>query len=164
MPAYYRCAPNYVFERSNNAVSREALTVLENVSAVSNAMEYSQALFGAKAAAISDLAQLAEECREEDWDGSGASAADEQALLFAQNFIRALPDDLPLPEFATEPDGSISLDWILERSRIFSVSIGASSRLAYAWIDGTDRGHAVVSFGGQHLPARLLRDLRLIAL
>jgi len=162
-PAYYEYAPCYAFERENNAVSREALTVSENISAARAAREYSQALFGVKDAALSQLAQLAEECREEDWDGSGASAADEQALLLAASFIRALPDDLPLPEFATEPDGAISLDWIQGRSRIFSVSVGAGSRLAYAWIDGTDRGYGVVGFGGQRIPARLLHDLSLIA-
>ena len=43
-------------------------------------------------------------------------------------FIRALLDDLPLPEFAPEPDGSISPDWIQSRNRLFSISVGSTHR------------------------------------
>ena len=93
-PAYYEYAPCYAFERENNAVSREALTVSENISAARAAREYSQALFGVKDAALSQLAQLAEECREEDWDGSRPLLTNRH--LLAASFIRALPDDLPL--------------------------------------------------------------------
>ena len=63
-------------------------------------------------------------------------------------------------EFAPEPDGSISLDWIRSRSNFFSVSVGASDRLAYAWLDGTDRGHAVARFDGDSVPSRILEGIK----
>jgi hypothetical protein len=77
--------------------------------------------------------------------------------------VRALPDNIPLPEFTPEPDGSISLDWIRSRNRVVSLSIGQSNRLAYAWLDGADRGHTVVHFDGQNVPSRVLNDIKAIA-
>ena len=65
-----------------------------------------------------------------------------------------------LPEFAPEPDGSISLDWIQSRARLYSLSIGHSNRLAYAWLDGADKGHGVVHFDGQNVPPRVLDGIK----
>jgi hypothetical protein len=90
------------------------------------------ALFGEKAAALSQLDAMALECSEDGWDGDDAAAIDPIAVLLTKRFIRALPDGLPLPELAPEPDGWISIDWIRSRNRRVSVSIGRSDRLAYA--------------------------------
>ena len=123
-------------------------------------MTGSIALFGAKAIAISQLRDLANECAAENWDGDGADPLHPIAVLLAGEFLRALPDDLPLPEFAPEPDGSISLDWIQSRTRLFSLSIGTSQRLSYTWLDGSDKGHAVSRFDREQIPARILQGIR----
>jgi hypothetical protein len=78
----------------------------------------------------------------------------------AKRFVRSLPDGVSLPEFAPEPDGSISLDWIQSRARLYSLSIGHSNRLAYAWLDGADKGHGVVHFDGQNVPPRVLDGIK----
>ncbi len=78
----------------------------------------------------------------------------------AEDFVSALPDDLPLPEFAPENDGAISLDWIGSRYRVFTLSINGSNRLAYAWLDGADRGHGVVRFNGVEISPRVLDAIR----
>jgi hypothetical protein len=134
--------------------------VHEAASKVVKLTERSLALFGEKAAALSRLAALAAECAEPDWDGAEAAAIDPIAISSASRFIRALPDGIPLPEFAPEPDGSISLDWIASRTRLFSLSIGHSNRLAYAWLDGADKGHGVARFYGQNIPPRVLDDIK----
>lgn len=130
--------------------------------ALLSSFEDSQALFGAKANRLSYLWNLAEECSEDDWDGYGALAIHPLAVKAAESFIRALPDTFPLPEFAPEPDGSISLDWIQSKHRLFSVSAGATSRLAYAWLDGSDKGHGVARFDGTTLPLRVLQGIQSI--
>ena len=122
--------------------------------------ERSQALFGRKADALSRLVALAAECADPGWDGEAAVAIDPVAVLWAERFVRALPDGMPLPEFAPEPDGSISLDWIRSRNRLFSLSIGRSNRLAYAWLDGADKGHGVVTFDSQNVPPRVLEGIK----
>jgi hypothetical protein len=84
------------------------------------------------------------------------------ALENAERFLRGLPNDLPLPECSPEPDGSISLDWMVSRYRRFTLSVGSSNRLAYAWLDGTDSGHAVDRFDGASVPRRILSAIESI--
>jgi hypothetical protein len=142
-----------------SAVSPEADTVHKAATKVAESTERSLALFGAKSVALSQLAAMAAECAENGWDGDAAVGIDPVALLSAKRLVRALPDYLPLPEFSPEPDGSISLDWIRSRTRLFSLSIGRSGRLAYAWLDGTDKGHGVARFDGQNVPTRVLEAI-----
>lgn len=109
---------------------------------------------------ISKLHQLANECAVVDWDGYGAEAVNAGALMCAEAFVRALPDELPLPEISIEPDGAIAFDWMPHLTKTFTLSVGGSNRLAYAWIDGTDRGHAAVRFDDAEIPPRVLTELQ----
>lgn len=148
--------------RPGSALSSEARALRETAAAVMSRVTQSQSLFGAKAAAISQVWELLESCTDADWDSEKAMRISDAAALRAEDFIRALPDDLPVPELAPEPDGSISLDWIQSRHRLLSLSVGASDRLAYAWLDGSDRGHGVVRFDGARVPPRLIEDIRAV--
>jgi len=135
-----------------NAVSPEAQAVTAQAASVVKVLEQSQALFGAKAEAISQLMALA----------AGEQTANPISVLLAEQFVRVLPNAIPLPEFSIDPDGSISLDWIKARNQIFSRSVGANSRLAFAWLNGTDKGHAVARFDGQRVPERVIEGITLI--
>jgi len=70
-----------------------------------------------------------------------------------------MPDDLPLPEFAPEPDGSdfVGLDSVTEPS--FLPKRGSTNRLAYAWLDGSDKGHGVARFDGERIPSRVIEGI-----
>src|SRR5262245_1333218 len=107
---------------AGTAVSLEAVEVQKAATALADSIERSQALFGEKAAAISQLTALAAECAAQGWDGYDSAPIDRVAISLAVRFLRALPDGLPLPEFAPEPEGSVSLDWIDSRNRMFSLS------------------------------------------
>lgn len=148
--------------RPSSAVSREAAAVRRNASSVVESVEKSVALFGPKAQALSTLNFLASECRTPDWDGYGAEPVDGNALRMARDLIRSMPDNLSLPTFSIEPDGCVSLDWLPSRTRTFTLSAGKTDRLPYAWIDGTDRGHAVAKFVNGMLPPRILEEIRRI--
>lgn len=50
----------------------------------------------------------------------------------ARRFLIALPADLPIPELSVDPDGEIAFDWVGERGRNFSVSLGVSGKLSFA--------------------------------
>ena len=117
------------YRRNDSAISPEAKSAVTAVAALIKDAENSQALFGAKSNALSELQNIANDCSNDDWDGNGALGIDPLSLWNAQDFVRALPDDFQLPEFAPEPDGSISLDWIQSRYRLFSLSIVSSSKL-----------------------------------
>lgn len=127
-----------------------------------HSQEQSRALFGKKEDAISQLDELMIECAQTGWDGDDALPLDHKAAAIAEQFIRALPNDLQMPEFAPEPDGCISLDWIQSRQRLLSLSVSPTGRLAYAWLNGTDKGHGVVRFDGEHFPRPIEGTLRWI--
>ncbi len=147
------------YMRGGSAVSSEARAAQEAATAVVERAEQSQALFGEKAAALSELWAIASECNEADWDGAGALPIDAGAVVNAGDLVRALPIGIPIPEFSPEPDGALSLDWIASRNRIFTLTVGAGSRLAYAWLDGSNRGDGVAQFDGEKIPARVLEGI-----
>lgn len=154
----------YPLTRQGTALSPMAGAVQFNAAAVTELVERSMALFGAKAEALNELRSVFTQCSTPNWDGYEAEPASLDALMRAEVFLRSLPDEVPLPGFSVEPDGAISLDWLPTRTRSFSVSIGDSDRMAYAWIDGTDRGHAVARSVSGEVPGRILEELnRLIA-
>jgi len=144
----------------DSAVSGASRVAREAVAAVMRSVETSQALFGRKAAAISDVWALVNECAEPDWDSAGAEPVGRLAAFRAVDVIRALPPAVSLPEVGGEPDGSVSLDWIVSRNQLFSLSVGVGDRLAYAWLDGSNRGHGVDRFDGATIPARILQGVR----
>jgi len=151
-----------VFARSRSAISREAQDVRKVATALVDSAELSQALFGEKVAAVSQLRALANECAQQGYSGDKDAGIDPLAVLIAESFLRALPDGIPLPEFASEPDGSVSLDWIQSQTRLFTLSVGITNRLAYAWLDGADKGHAVARFNGESIPPLILEGIKAI--
>lgn len=154
----------YPYLGSGSAVSTEANVLKKAASELVAAAERSQALFGAKAEALAELRTMAIDCAQQGWDGHEANPISKVAVRTAEDFIRALPNGFPLPEFAPEPDGSVSVDWIHSRQRLYSLSIGTTHRLSFAWLDGYDKGHGVVRFDGFTVPPRVLADIRRIVL
>ena len=148
------------YARFGTAVSPEADAVRRAATAIAMMEEQSQALFGEKSLAISKLRAMADDCVEHNWDGNNALAVDPLAIQMAEQFLRVLPNDISIPELAIEPSGTISLDWIKSKTSIFSLSVGANSRLAYAWLDGDDKGHAVARFDGHRIPPRILEGIK----
>ena len=140
----------------HSAVSSEADTVARDTWEVTDTLTRSRALFGNKLDVINDLWSTAYECREEDWDGEDADPIHTWAVLTAERFIHVLPPDIPMPEVVPEPDGALGLEWWISRHQILSVSFGVDLRLAYAWLDGTDKGHGVARFDGETIPQRIL--------
>jgi hypothetical protein len=149
-----------VMARGGSAVSLEARAVRETASALVESNERSVALFGGKSAALSELFALVHECASPGWNGTKAKPLSASASEVAAKFIRLFPDDLPLPEFAPEPNGRIALEWIVAPARTVSVSFGETHRLAFAWIDGIDSGYATVSFSGDTVPFQILSAIR----
>ena len=140
----------------NTAVSHEADTLRDSATGVIESVERSLSLFGRKSALISDVLVLADECSEDGWDGYDGAKVDMLAVAHAVAFIRALPEGVTLPEAVPEPDGSVGMEWFVSPYRTFSASLGLGDRIPYAWLDGTDKGHAVARFDGVTVPRRIL--------
>ncbi|MDA1067440.1 MAG: hypothetical protein O3C43_13150 [Verrucomicrobia bacterium] len=148
--------------RSGSAVSLEAKAAKEYASVVYDHVESSWALFGKKEAIITKIREFGIECAEADWDGYDAEPVSQNALERAEVFIRSLPESISMPEVSVEPDGDLSFDWNPTSTKTFSVSVGSSDRFAYAWFDGTDRGHAVARSSNGEVPARILEEIQRI--
>lgn len=148
------------YTRNESAISKEAKSAMRAASKVVASAESSQVLFGAKLIALSRLREMVDDCSNDHWDGEDAVGVSILAYWNVENFVRALPDDFPMPEFAPEPDGSISLDWISSRHRLFSLSIGENNRLSYAWLDGSDKGYGIAQFDGVTVSSRIFSELK----
>lgn len=136
--------------------SEEARSLARSLAAYWQRREESMALFGAKLRVLQQLAAVVEESRRGSEEDRGAKPVDARTSLRAEAFIRAIPDSLPLPELAADPDGSVSLEWVPSSVRMFNLAIRADSRVAYAWLDGADRGYGVAVFDGGRIPERVL--------
>lgn len=144
--------------RPTSGVSDAAGTVSQRTSQVLEQVESSQALYGPARTAIRGMLEMAEECREPDWNGYGAVPVLQEGLDRAAAFIRALTLDLPMPQPSIEPDGEVALEWLVARNRMLSVSFGEGERAAYAMVDGTDKLKGVVRVGPGSVP-KVLRVL-----
>ena len=153
----------YVLARPASAVSDEAQHVLDSATQLRARVESSFGLFGRKMAVMTMLDALAASHAEHGWDGEQALPVSHAAIALAADFIRALPDGIDLPDVGIEPDGAVTLDWLPSRHRMLSVSFGGgSNRLAYAWLDGSDRGNGVVRFDRQVVPRPLMEAIAVI--
>ncbi|WP_276965145.1 hypothetical protein [Metallibacterium scheffleri] len=149
-----------VLARPASAVSAEAQHVLDSAAQLVARVESSMWLFGRKMAVMTMLDSLTTSHAENGWDGEQALPASHAAIGLAADFIRALPDDIDMPDVGVEPDGAVTLDWLPSRHRMLSVSFGGSgNRLAYAWLDGSDRGSGVVRFNRQAIPRTLMEAI-----
>ncbi len=82
----------------------------------------------------------------------------ELAIREAEFLLRSLTPGLSEPEITIEDDAAIALEWLSSRTRMLSVSVNGSGRLAYAWLNGSESGHAVARFVGNYLPP-VLREI-----
>lgn len=75
--------------------------------------------------------------------------------------IKAIPDDVESPTIFYEEDGSVCLDWNIDKHRALSLSVSPSLRLSYAWVIGDYHGSWAEEFTGEFSDLLLskLKDL-----
>jgi hypothetical protein len=75
------------------------------------------------------------------------------------NDTRFQLDRAPIIEAVLDIDCDLpsTLDWMPSRNRTFTLSAGKTDCLPYAWLDGTDRGHAVAKFTDGRLSCPIRR-------
>ena len=150
-----------VFVNDDNTLQQgeEELQKFIKLYSIYNYIKAHAILLNDKENLISELKEIAEECSDPDWDGYEGLSIEPSTLELAKSFIYTIPEELPLPEAAPESDGSISLDWIWSKDRVFSLSIGKTDELSYAWIDNEDRGYAIARFDGKNIPKRVIDSI-----
>lgn len=124
--------------------------------------DVSEVRVAAKTLALRRLEALVADCAELEEAQAGALRIGSPTVQVAEAVVIAMPEWFPSPEFAVEPDGSISIDWIRSHQRMFSISVGITRTLAYAWLDGAERGHGVARFDDAVLPECVVSGIRRI--
>ncbi len=99
------------------------------------------------------------ECGEDDWDGYGARKVDRKSYEHSLRFLDMLPDTIPAPEVAVEPDGMVAFEWHEEPRWVFSVSFETNGELVYAGLFGNSKTHGTENFG-QAIPQSILDCIR----
>lgn len=147
--------------RSGSAFSAEGQFARERVTKVWDGLDNAVSLQAPHAALLEQIDALVAEHSVPGWDGQEAPPVPYSTAENAREFVKALPASVSPPELAVDPDdGAISFEWHGGFRRVFSVSIGASGRLACAGLNGTDQWHAALNFDGERLPPLVLEGIR----
>jgi hypothetical protein len=83
---------------------------------------------------LKELEEIKRDYTEHDWDGYGALPLNKTSAEFAEKFIMetaSIYPDLPYPDVAVEPDGSLCFDWQLDEYWL-CISIDERGVLHYA--------------------------------
>lgn len=104
---------------------------------------------------LSEIAAVAQECREPGWDGYGAEPVSLGTYRLAHRLALGLPDALPIPSVGAEPDGSLTLDWYRDPSHVLSLSVAPDGRTYFAANIGSRRRAGSDDFTGL-LPAEVV--------
>ncbi|NJO32688.1 MAG: hypothetical protein HC869_05660 [Rhodospirillales bacterium] len=106
--------------------------------------------------AMSKLLKIVQDCSTDGWDGYSAKAIGEEACSRTQTFLALLPVWMRAPDIVPEPDGQIAVEWYLDATHTFSVSIGEEGPLHYAGVFGDeDEDHGVKAFDGCRIPKEI---------
>lgn len=82
--------------------------------------------------AVRQLREIAESLSAPNWDGYGANPVQPESVVQAERFLRALPEDIPMPSIGADPDGEVALDWEDDGHAFFSVSVSPDGLLTFA--------------------------------
>ncbi len=108
-----------------------------NVATLNQARNYlAESASDWRPSAIAALRDIGVECAATDWDGEGAVAISSEVVGIAGKVLDVLfdllPKGTPMPDVLPEADGEIDIGWIVEASRMFSLSVGARGKMNFA--------------------------------
>lgn len=93
-----------------------------------------------KTAVYEELARVAADCAEPDWNGYGAAPVSGASRDLARAFLEVLPADALPTSVGAEPDGQVTLEWYESPRRVLSISFDPKGVLHYAaLLEGEER-------------------------
>ena len=95
-----------------------------------------------------EIARIAIECLDANWDGYGANPVTPDTVNIACKFVGSLSPYQRPDSAAPEPDGGISFDWYKHPRWVLSISIIEGGGLAYAAIFGNHTEHGTAKLVG----------------
>lgn len=95
---------------------------------------------------FSELFEIYHECKDDNWDESGAKAISKSAFIDAVKFFEIYPAHLLLPEVVPTVSGAFDLEWDSEDARC-NVELNGNETIVYAgYFSGDDRDYGTKPF------------------
>ena len=95
---------------------------------------------------LSEIIELFEQAKVNNWDGEGAKAITQRALRDAINFAVLLPSGILLPEVCPSSNGAIDFEWDFDDTRC-NVEIFGDGKIVYAgYLADDDREYGTKPF------------------
>lgn len=109
-----------------------------------------------------DIASAYREGAVENWDGYGAKAADENALLYTMLFVeQLLPIMIHKPEFGVDVDGDMSIDWDFGPRKVLTIRVARDGTITYSSIIGLSKRYGEEVFI-ETIPSSILQVIEKI--
>ena len=110
---------------------------------------------GAERASLKEeVSSLVDDAGEENWDGEGALALAPETVDIARRMIDGFPVDTGRPDVSATPHGEVDFDWIIDRNRMLTLSVGPSGSIAFSGLFGDARVNGREPWKGR-LPQRV---------
>lgn len=97
---------------------------------------------------LPELTELIKNSSHPGWDGYNALPVSSQAYNVTLEFLRALPNTLPIPSVGADPDGHVTLEWYNNPHRTLSISVSPEGELHYAALLGPNKAYGTEIFYG----------------
>jgi hypothetical protein len=125
--------------RDSHGLSPEAFRLWERIKDLRRYWAEGISVGRVAAIGIANLNVARSETSWANWDGYGARPIDTGAYEMAKRFLCTLPTMTPTPAIGVDPDGEVSMDWTFSRTKLLSISVGATGRVSYAARIGVDK-------------------------
>jgi hypothetical protein len=101
-----------------------------------NRFQHKSTAMGAEQVIREELADVWEECSEDNWDGYDALPVSRESFLYAQRFLLSLSLGSRRPSVSATPNGDVTLEWYSSPRRSLTIAITSDGELHYAALLG----------------------------
>ncbi len=128
-----------------NGVSAQSRAITGRLENVAEAALRTGSIGLPRQTVLEALLDALDEAADEDWEGYGGQMVSPRVFIGALRFVWLLPASVPVPDVTIDPDGEVLFEWYRSPYRVFSVSVGAGGKSAYAGlledekVNGTER-------------------------
>lgn len=116
---------------------------------------------GASSDLIDEIEEIATEYAEEGWDGYDSQPINADSIAITKSFIEVFPvtSDIPLPDIVPEPNGSLALEWYIDKRHVFIARLKENSEIIYAGLFGESNTHGT-EFFSDSIPSTIISNLK----
>ena len=138
--------------RSNPAIICPAEGVSEESRMIRNILERYSAerrkavSFAWRDALFEEVWTIRQTCSKEGWDGYDAEPVSHESAFCATQLINLLPEGIQIPSVVPEPTGDISLEWLKDHQKHFTLSVSGQTLVFTGIFGGSSKRYGEERF------------------